>query len=394
MSDSNITLKAIEAVNSSITSFTKFITANDTGVNGAHQSGFYLHKNSYSLYFDKPAERGDNKDKFVRIKWQDDFETDSRFIYYGTGSRNEYRLTRFGRGFPYLTEDNIGNLLILTKQAEDYYRAFVLSTDDEIEDFLSAFGITTEETNRIIPKTNNVVIENEISVMFNDYINNLDTDFPLTLEIADKAREIIMKASNTSISDIKSNPDEELLKWLDSETQLFKALENSRYGEYLNTPFKNLEEFIKTANTVLNRRKSRAGKSLEHHLSKMFTIFDLKFSEQPNTKTEGNKRPDFIFPGITEYHDFIFDKGKLIFLASKTTCKDRWRQILNEADRIDVKHLFTLQHGISPNQLDEMKKENVKLVVPEKYISEYPSEYREEIMPLNNFIRYVNSTQQ
>jgi hypothetical protein len=43
-----------------------------------------------------------NKDEFITINWQDDFETSSRFIYYGVGSRNEYRLTRFGRGFPFL----------------------------------------------------------------------------------------------------------------------------------------------------------------------------------------------------------------------------------------------------------------------------------------------------
>ena len=30
-------------------------------------------------------------------------------------------------------------------------------------------------------------------------------------------------------------------------------------------------------------------------------------------------------------------------LAVKTTCKDRWRQILNEADKIHQVHLFTLR---------------------------------------------------
>ena len=46
-------------------------------------------------------------------------------------------------------------------------------------------------------------------------------------------------------------------------------------------------------------------------------------------------------------HILNFDSNKLTMLASKTTCKDRWRQILNEADRIKIKHLFTLQQGIS-----------------------------------------------
>lgn len=391
MSNNNIVPLVIESVNKSILSFSKFITANDAGSNGAHQSGFYLHKNSYPLYFSEAGVRGENKDKNVKIKWQGDFETDSRFIYYGIGSRNEYRLTRFGRGFPFLTDDNVGNLLVISKLSEDYYEAFVLSTDDEIEDFLSAFGITTQETNQLIPKANIVDAESKILELFNGYISSIESGFPSTNDIAEKARDIFIHASNITDEQIKLNPDNELLQWLNTEYQLFKAIENNQYSEVITKPFKDVEEFVQTANSILNRRKSRAGKSLEHHLSKMFKIFDLKFSEQP--VTEENKKPDFIFPGEEEYHNFEFDENKLIFLASKTTCKDRWRQILNEADRIKTKHLFTLQQGISTNQLNEMYKHEVKLVVPEKFISAYPAEYREKIYPLNKFISTVKEVQ-
>jgi hypothetical protein len=51
-------------------------------------------------------------------------------------------------------------------------------------------------------------------------------------------------------------------------------------------------------------------------------------------------------------------------LAAKTTCKDRWRQILNEADRIPAKHLLTLQEGVSEGQFREMNDAGVRLVVP------------------------------
>lgn len=55
----------------------------------------------------------------------------------------------------------------------------------------------------------------------------------------------------------------------------------------------------------------------------------------------------------------LFPANKLVFLGAKTTCKDRWRQVLNEADRIETKYLFTLQQGISKNQLREMKHEHL-----------------------------------
>lgn len=111
---SDIVNLAVESVNKGKNSFCKFISANDAGKTGAHQEGFYLPKNSVSLMFDTPGVKGENKDRFVQIKWQNDFTTASRFIYYGQGTRNEYRLTRFGRGFPFLTEDNVGDLFILS----------------------------------------------------------------------------------------------------------------------------------------------------------------------------------------------------------------------------------------------------------------------------------------
>lgn len=73
-------------------------------------------------------------------------------------------------------------------------------------------------------------------------------------------------------------------------------------------------------------------------------------------------------------------------LAVKTTCKDRWRQVLNEANRVEGIHLFTLQEGVSPNQFSEMEDAEVKLVVPKSLHTKYPEEVRGKLMTLNDFI--------
>jgi hypothetical protein len=156
--------------------------------------------------------------------------------------------------------------------------------------------------------------------------------------------------------------------------------------------FANVEQFIEIANMVLNRRKCRAGKSLEHHLSAIFDGNNLVYQSQP--KTEGNKRPDFIFPSESAYHNLSFPTEYLIFLGAKTTCKDRWRQIINEANRIRQKHLFTLQQGISVQQLDEMENEHITLVVPAQYIKTYPQEKQSCIWTLKKFIEYSKEKQQ
>ena len=66
---------------------------------------------------------------------------------------------------------------------------------------------------------------------------------------------------------------------------------------------------------------------------------------------------------------------------------------MNEADRIPVKHLFTLQQGISTNQLEEMYKYNVKLIVPLPYLSCFPESFRERIFTLDRFVDFVRAKQ-
>jgi len=79
-------------------------------------------------------------------------------------------------------------------------------------------------------------------------------------------------------------------------------------------------------------------------------------------------------------------------LASKTTCKDRWRQILNEADRIAPKHLVTLQQGVSENQFTEMIAAGVTLVVPRKLHESYPSKIQPQLLTLEQFILETKAT--
>ena len=61
---------AIQAVLNGEIGFCKFLSANDTGETGGHQSGIYIPKNSVPLIFDTPGVKGENKEEFNKIKWQ------------------------------------------------------------------------------------------------------------------------------------------------------------------------------------------------------------------------------------------------------------------------------------------------------------------------------------
>lgn len=381
---------AIVRVQNAKYAFCRFITANDTGKNGSHQAGFYIPKCAAPLLFDVPGVKGENKDKLVKVKWQEDFYTDSRFIYYGQGTRNEYRITRFGKHFPFFEEDNVGDLLILAQYGDAEYYGFVLQSDQDIDGFLAYFNLSSEMTNQLIDiaqaNTPEKILDKEIREIVAQYI-----DFPETRAMAEFARNIYNKAHNISDARIGKSPDELLLKWIDAEYSLFRSFEEKVYAPIYSTPFPNCQELIKLSNIILNRRKSRAGKSLEHHLSTIFTAAKLEYEEQ--AVTEDNKKPDFLFPSGAAYHNLLFPADKLVFLGAKTTCKDRWRQVLNEADRIETKYLFTLQQGISKNQLREMKHEHLKLVVPAAFLSSFDKEFQPEIETLASFIEVVSRKQ-
>ena len=392
---SAILYDAINSVIHSEIAFCKFLSANDTGKTGGHQAGIYIPKTSITLLFDKPFQKGENHERWAKITWQNELVTTSRFIYYGCGTRNEYRITNFGKGFPYLTHDHTGDLIIICKHDQETYDGWCLSTEDDIDEFLESFNISPLDTNRLINKTSNSM--KVVEAVIKKHIEKIPFGFPETSEVSALARLIYdwVNPNGNKSSTILAirNPDDLLLKYTDYEYALFKELELKNHGFSVKNGFSSFDDFLELANQILNRRKSRAGKSLEHHLCSIFDANRLQYENQ--VRTEGKKRPDFIFPSGDAYHNILFPVNDLISLAAKTTCKDRWRQILNEADRLKdrPKYLCTLQHGISADQIQEMTTEKVVLVVPKSIIGYYPQEMTERIWTLGKFIHHVYDVQ-
>lgn len=382
---------SIQAVKSAKTSFCRFITGNDAGTTGSHQAGFYIPKNAAPLLFGTECKRGENKEKWVTIKWQNDIETASRFIYYGQKTRNEYRITRFGKNFEFLQDKYVGSLIIIAEIDVDYYKAFVLESEDDIESFLSYFNLSTEQTNQIIDLTQARDEGDMLRLAIMERIKDLQ-EFPMTYEMGKMAQDIYNRLNNVTPEQIRKTPDKILMSWYSAEWELFRSLEEKVYKPVYTQPFEDCQSLIDFSNKILNRRKSRAGKSLEHHLSAIFSAEDLVFEEQ--AVTEENKKPDFLFPNSECYHNFEFPAEDLTVLGAKTTCKDRWRQVTTEADRVDEKYLFTLQPGISRNQLKEMASEKVLLVVPEDHIQTFPKEYQGCLNTLSGFINLVRQKQE
>ena len=223
-----------------------------------------------------------------------------------------------------------------------------------------------------------------------DLIEQFGLVFPPTKVFSKIARSALPEVSP------EEDPDAALLDWIDMENQLFKRLERrivaDRIADGFNSPDgADVDGFLSFSLSVQNRRKSRAGLALEHHLEAVFVANDIRFSR--GAETENCNKPDFLFPGHTQYHDPSFPAARLSMLGAKSTLKDRWRQVLSEADRIDNKHLFTLEPGISENQTSEMQAKQLQLVLPRKLHASFRPAQQSWLMDVSQFLDLVKHHQ-
>lgn len=214
--------------------------------------------------------------------------------------------------------------------------------------------------------------------------------FPKTVEFSGLARQTLPEAR------AEDDPDAALVAWLSHEEALFRRLERRIVATRLDEGFRNdsgatdVDSFIRLSLSVQNRRKSRMGQSLEHHLEAVFRAHGIAYVR--GAITENNQRPDFLFPSEAVYRAAP-DTGHacLTMLGAKSSCKDRWRQVLAEGAKIPGKHLLTLEPGISESQTSQMAKSDLQLVVPQSIQETYTNDQRAWLWNVNDFIHDVRA---
>lgn len=227
-----------------------------------------------------------------------------------------------------------------------------------------------------------VVEENYLEIM----LKKFDGGFPTTREFSAWAR--------STLPDIVARDDADIaiMAWMEREENLFRTLERHLISDRLEEGFKgDVDAFISFSLSVQNRRKSRVGLALENHLEMIFKECEIKF--QRTAVTENRSKPDFLFPGSDAYHNPDFDPSRLTILGVKSTCKDRWRQVLAEANKIDDKHLLTLEAAISTNQTNEMRDKRLRLVLPRKIHESYTDEQQDWLLDIRDFVALVKERQ-
>jgi EcoRII C terminal len=239
---------------------------------------------------------------------------------------------------------------------------------------------------RIILEQIGIVSEPTEENFLDRMLNKFEGKFPVTREFSEFARSVVGDL------DVKRSPDAALMSWMEKEEILFRTLEKHLIAERLTKGFRNdVDGFISFSLSVQNRRKSRVGFALENHIEEVFRQFRLRYTR--SALTERKSRPDFLFPGAKEYAMPAFKSVFLTMLGVKSTCKDRWRQVLAEADRISPKHLLTLETGITTDQTDEMQAKSLQLVVPSALHETYTREQRKWLLSVSDFVQLVREKQ-
>lgn len=374
----------------------KRLSGNDTGITGGHQSGVYVPRQFMEAIVPTIVttdQYNPTQEISCYIPSHDCLKTGIQAKYYNNKffperelkkKYDEFRLTRWV-GTPLQDVENTGSICILAGKyvnGETELLGWVSNTAEE-EDLIEYWLGKEVEPGQMYLSSEQTE-EKDLPILQQLPISWL-TSFPSGREIFQFIEKQIPQDGWTR------SVDELLLKRRDIEFDVFSKVEKYDVLPNIKDGFHSVDDFIKYANSVANRRKSRAGTSLELHLESIFRHENLKFEAQ--VITEQNKRPDFIFPSGEDYHNPAFPSTKLHMLASKTCCKDRWRQVISEADRIEKKHLFTLQQGVSSNQLAEMYGHGIVLVVPQPIISSFPQDYHSKIMNLSGFVEFIKTSQ-
>ncbi|WP_312930822.1 type II restriction endonuclease [Agrobacterium cavarae] len=380
--------------------YVKRLSGNDTLANKTHQAGPYIPKELLFEIFPSLA-RVDIERPDIWFDVYIDSHADARRIravYYNSkrfkkqpNGRDETRLTNWGGSESALLDPESTGALTIFAFSRDSARpeCHVWVCRHETEEDLVEDRLGPVEPGKTITQAVGGTVQAGLMTAptrASCWLTPAEippawlTKFPSGAEIIAKAAEL---QSHGNLM-----PDFRLMKRRGCEYEIFRSVEEAIELPVIKAGFSDINGFIARAQTILQRRKSRAGRSLELHAREIFTeeklVEGTDFSHQP--ESEAGKSPDFLFPSETAYKDPQFPRDRLRMLAVKTTMKDRWRQILNEANRVEQKHLLTLQEGLSEAQFREMVDAKVTLVVPKPIMEKFPASVQPYLQTLESFI--------
>lgn len=298
-------------------------------------------------------------------------------------TRREYRLYYSSSRFSTLAK--AGDLLVVFRRGPGVLGAIIAAAGSEIERrleialelgndalerFIAVSARSTAENQRELFEamtTNAVSMQPVYEIRSNPLFKRavFERRIPPTYEMAVAAQQVL-----ANLKEDASDPDAFLFRAMEIETDLFFAIEESLGSTRLEAMLAQgqppLNEFLSFAMSIQQARKSRRGQSLQNHFGELLKRCGIPHSAQ--SETEPGEVPDFLMPSQAAYRNEAYPVDALRMIACKSTVRDRWRQILKEAQRIQEKYLLTLDANLTPATLNAMKGAKLRVFIPRPVI--------------------------
>ncbi len=252
------------------------------------------------------------------------------------------------------------------------YRQKHIRTSQEIVD--KVFG----DNPTLLPKIKKGNVSKSIAelreIVWNEYLKD-EVEFNIVLmkdlyKILDTPKKILDLLLTNKITELKGEKLREKIVKL--------------CGEYAGRIFPYVYR-ISLSNT--QSRRSRAGKTFEAIVYKIYDCLDYTFDSQSKvgrktfTELGLGKKVDSILPNIQAYEK---RRNKTIIGTMKTSLRERWQEVAEEIERTKIPeiHLLTVDETISKRKAQEMNNHNIIVVVYDWIANS------ETLKPMKNIISF------
>lgn len=365
---------------------------------GKHQAGFYIPRPIREAGF-FPELRAENPEKphiftaEVAVLWPQTGETTLSSMRHYSNKGPETHFTRLPKGlFKELTPASLllAGRFVTPVAGCGWWIVTLDSAGDEAELLETLLDLPVDFHHQLFPSSSlaqgaqtaqdelEELIDRFRSAIRNGTLGELVAEYaviPDPASIAAQARQQWLCAKGIPKLDpweIKAPGDAIMEISRDVEYQLYRRHElRRRAGELLSilastddiaaAVLRNYPQIDAVFLSASQQRKTRAGRSFEHHISAALTAGRIRFVEQAVT---GGRRPDFVMPDLEQLHNRRRAREDALVLAAKTTLRERWKQVSSERLNCDV-FLATVDDRVAGTSILEMARANITLVVPE-----------------------------
>ena len=258
--------------------YAKRLSGNDTLANDSHQSGPYIPRDFLFKVLPE-INRPDSENPDARFMLAVDSHPDCRevrAVWYNNrnrgGTRNETRLTNFGGGNSALLDpDSTGALAVFvfrTNRPEGQVQECnVWVCDEAVQEDIVENHIGPVEPGKWViwspeysPRTESLFAEDRprksCCLEYSEIPAAWTSKFPTGAEMLRKTIELCPSHG--------IDPDARLVQRRDCEFEMFRSIEEAVELPWIKKGFSSVDEFVARAQTVLQRRKARSGRSLDY----------------------------------------------------------------------------------------------------------------------------------